>query len=62
MSNGYSKVISGNLAFNVNNENEMPKIVVMTSNLYEPNVISIKIGDYETKISKEELSILIDFL
>lgn len=59
MTHVISKVILENLAFHVNHKNMMPEKVVMTSTLDDRYAVSIKIGDWETLIKKEDLARLI---
>lgn len=55
MSNVISEITLTNLAFNKNNGSTVPKEVTIRNILDDRYMVSIKIGDYETLISKEDL-------
>lgn len=55
MTNAISKVILTNLAHNEKNPSSVPENVEISRYLDDRYLVSIKIGDWETKISKEDL-------
>lgn len=59
MENVISSITLKNLAFNKKDTDELPKEVLISTNLDNRYMVSIKVGDWETKISKDDLRRLV---